>query len=80
MMICAYKEPKNSFERELNLIYQNAEECINRRTYAGLDPVVVHLVCIYEGLTDEQKEKLADHFYQLFFLTNDEEDEEGNLE
>lgn len=75
-MIRAYENPKNSFERELNRIYEYASKCVDHRTYAGLDPIMAHLVCIYEGLTDGQKETLSDHFYQILFLTSD--DEEGN--
>lgn len=79
-MIRAFKNPRNQFEEEMNRIYEHADKCVERRTYAGLDPIVVHLACIYEKLTDEQKEELADHFYQILVITDDDAEEDCECE
>jgi len=71
-----YNEPKNLYEIAMNEVYLDAEQYINNRTYAGLEPIIANLDTIYQKLTYEQQQELSDNFYRLFCLTNTEESEE----
>lgn len=70
-----YKEPKNTYEMAMNEVYQNAEQYINNKTYAGLEPITANLETIYRKLSYEQQQEFADNFYQLFCLTDTEDEE-----
>lgn len=71
-----YKEPKNSYEIAMNEVYEEAEQYISNRTYAGLEPITANLETIYNKLSYDLQMELADNFYQLLCLTDTEEDEE----
>lgn len=71
-----YNEPKNLYEIAMNEVYLDAEQYINNRTYAGLEPIIANLDTIYQKLTYEQQQEFSDNFYRLFCLTNTEESEE----
>lgn len=69
-----YKKPKNSYERAMNEVYEETEQYINNRTYAGLEPITANLEEIYNRLPCELQMELGDNFYQLFCLTDTEEE------
>lgn len=68
-----YKEPKNNYEIAMNEVYEQAEVYINKRTYAGLEPIAANLETIYSQLPYELQIKFAPNFYRLFCLTETEE-------
>lgn len=75
-----YKEPKNTYEIAMNEIYTAAEQFINNRTYAGLDPIVSNLETIYKSIPYDLQMELSDYFYQLLCLTDNESGVEDGME
>ena len=71
-----YKEPKNTYEIAMNEICTVAEQFINNRTYAGLDPIVSNLETIYKSIPYDLQMELSDYFYQLLCLTDNESGED----
>lgn len=68
-----YPDNKNAYEAAMNEIFDAAEPFIRNRTYAGLDPIAANLDAIYRGLPYDLQMKFCDNFYQLLYLTDNEE-------